>query len=53
MEFLFPYNFAAEDTAQRLQDNGLPVALHNLPAGSGPGGTDADLGWVAAHGQTL
>lgn len=38
VEFLFPYDFAAEDIAQRLQDNGLQLVLHNLPAGNWAGG---------------
>lgn len=33
VEFLFPYDFQAEDIAQRLRDNGLQLVLHNLPAG--------------------
>lgn len=33
VEFLFPYDFAASDLAQRLKANGLTQALHNLPAG--------------------
>ncbi len=38
VEFLFPYDFAAEDIAQRLKDNGLQLVLHNLPAGNWAGG---------------
>ena len=38
VEFLFPYDFAAEDIAQRLQDNSLQLVLHNLPAGNWAGG---------------
>ena len=38
VEFLFPYDFAAQDIAQRLQDNGLQLVLHNLPAGNWAGG---------------
>ena len=33
VEFLFPYAFPAEDIRQRLDDNGLTLVLHNLPAG--------------------
>jgi len=33
VEFLFPYDFDKADLAQRLRDNGLTQALHNLPAG--------------------
>ncbi len=33
VEFLFPYAFAAADIRQRLDDNGLQLVLHNLPAG--------------------
>ena len=34
VEFLFPYDFAAQEIAQRLQDHGLHLVLHNLPAGN-------------------
>jgi hydroxypyruvate isomerase len=33
VEFLFPYAFQAKDVRQRLDDNGLQLVLHNLPAG--------------------
>lgn len=33
VEYLFPYDFPAEDIAQRLNDNGLSQALFNLPPG--------------------
>lgn len=33
VEFLFPYEFAAEEIAARLKGNGLELVLHNLPAG--------------------
>jgi hydroxypyruvate isomerase len=33
VEFLFPYAFPAQEIRQRLQDNGLTLVLHNLPAG--------------------
>ena len=32
-EFLFPYDFAKQDVAAALKDNGLRLVLHNLPAG--------------------
>jgi hydroxypyruvate isomerase len=38
VEFLFPYDFAAEDIALRLKDNSLQLVLHNLPAGNWAGG---------------
>lgn len=34
VEFLFPYAYAAKDIKQRLDDNGLQLVLHNLPAGN-------------------
>lgn len=34
VEFLFPYDFKADDIARRLQDNRLQLVLHNLPAGN-------------------
>jgi hydroxypyruvate isomerase len=34
VEFLFPYDFAVADIAQRLNDNRLQLVLHNLPAGN-------------------
>jgi len=33
VEFLFPYDFAAADIAQRLKDNGLQQVLFNAPPG--------------------
>jgi len=33
VEFLFPYAFEAAQIKQRLDDNGLKLVLHNLPAG--------------------
>jgi len=33
VEFLFPYAWSAEDIKRRLDDNGLKLVLHNLPAG--------------------
>ena len=33
VEFMFPYEFAKADIAAALKDNGLELALHNLPAG--------------------
>ena len=33
VEFLFPYDFAATDIAQRLKDNNLKQALFNAPPG--------------------
>lgn len=38
VEYLFPYDFAAADLAERLQQNGLTQVLHNLPAGDWGGG---------------
>ncbi len=33
VEFLFPYDFKADEIKKRLDDNGLALVLHNLPAG--------------------
>jgi hydroxypyruvate isomerase len=33
VEFLFPYAFDAADIRRRLDDHGLQLVLHNLPAG--------------------
>ena len=33
VEFLFPYAHPAKEIRQRLDDNGLQLVLHNLPAG--------------------
>jgi len=33
VEFLFPYDFKADEIKKRLDDNGLLLVLHNLPAG--------------------
>jgi hydroxypyruvate isomerase len=34
VEFMFPYEFSKSDIAAALKDNGLELALHNLPAGN-------------------
>jgi hydroxypyruvate isomerase len=34
VEFLFPYAFEPQQIRQRLDDNGLILVLHNLPAGN-------------------
>jgi hydroxypyruvate isomerase len=34
VEFLFPYDFKAEDIKARLDAHGLKLVLHNLPAGN-------------------
>jgi hydroxypyruvate isomerase len=34
VEFLFPYAFPAQEIRRRLDDNGLRLVLHNLPAGN-------------------
>ncbi len=33
VEFQFPYDFKADEIKKRLDDNGLLLVLHNLPAG--------------------
>ncbi len=33
VEFLFPYAYSTADIKARLDDNGLALVLHNLPAG--------------------
>lgn len=33
VEFLFPYDHAPQEIRRRLDDNGLRLVLHNLPAG--------------------
>lgn len=38
VEFLFPYAHPAQEIKQRLDDNGLKLVLHNLPAGDWDGG---------------
>jgi len=45
VEFLFPYAFAADDIAQRLEKFGLTLVLHNLPAGN----WDAGERGIACH----
>jgi hydroxypyruvate isomerase len=45
VEFLFPYAFPAQEIRQRLQDNGLTLVLHNLPAGN----WDAGERGIACH----
>ena len=36
VEYLFPYDFTAQDIAQRLNSNGLAQVLFNAPPGDGP-----------------
>jgi hydroxypyruvate isomerase len=38
VEFLFPYAYRADEIKQRLDDHGLRLVLHNLPAGDWEGG---------------
>jgi hydroxypyruvate isomerase len=38
VEYLFPYDFAADELASRLREHGLTQVLHNLPAGNWGGG---------------
>ncbi|MBP7606337.1 MAG: hydroxypyruvate isomerase [Giesbergeria sp.] len=45
VEFLFPYAFPAADIKARLDDNGLTLVLHNLPAGD----WDAGERGIACH----
>lgn len=45
VEFLFPYAFAAEEIRRRLDDHGLELVLHNLPAGN----WDAGERGIACH----
>jgi hydroxypyruvate isomerase len=45
VEFLFPYAFEAEETKRKLDDNGLTLVLHNLPAGH----WDAGERGIACH----
>ena len=45
VEFLFPYAWKAEEIRQRLNDHGLALVLHNLPAGD----WDAGERGIACH----
>src|SRR5450432_3946741 len=38
VEFLFPYDFPADDVGEALRRNGLTQALFNLPPGNWDGG---------------
>ncbi|MDP2171397.1 MAG: TIM barrel protein, partial [Rhodocyclaceae bacterium] len=38
VEFLFPYDYPAEQLKELLTRNGLQLVLHNLPAGNWGGG---------------
>lgn len=49
VEFLFPYDFKAPDIRQRLDDNGLKLVLHNLPAGDWAAGERG----MACHPQRV
>ena len=48
VEFLFPYEFAAADIAQRLKDNGLQQVLFNAPPGDW---TKGERGMAALPGR--
>jgi len=45
VEFLFPYAWKADEIRQRLNDHGLALVLHNLPAGD----WDAGERGIACH----
>jgi len=45
VEFLFPYAYDAKEIRTRLDDNGLTLVLHNLPAGD----WDAGERGIACH----
>ena len=45
VEFLFPYAWPAEEIKARLENNGLSLVLHNLPAGN----WDAGERGIACH----
>jgi hydroxypyruvate isomerase len=45
VEFLFPYAWTAEEIKQRLDEHGLTLVLHNLPAGD----WDAGERGIACH----
>ncbi len=45
VEVMFPYAFSAQDIRQRLDDYGLTLVLHNLPAGD----WDAGERGIACH----
>ena len=49
VEFLFPYAWTAEEIKQRLDDNGLKLVLHNLPAGD----WDAGERGIACHPERI
>ena len=48
VEFLFPYDFAAEDVASAARDAGVEVALFNLPPGDWANG---ERGFAAVPGR--
>jgi len=49
VEFLFPYGFPVNDLRQRLDQHGLKLVLHNLPAGD----WDAGERGIACHPQRV
>ena len=49
VEFLFPYAYDARELRARLQDNGLQLVLHNLPAGD----WDAGERGIACHPERV
>ena len=49
VEFLFPYAYEAADIRRKLDDNGLALILHNLPAGN----WDAGERGIACHPERV
>ncbi len=49
VEFLFPYDFKADEIKKRLNDNGLTLVLHNLPAGDWAAGEHG----IACHSDRV
>jgi hydroxypyruvate isomerase len=45
VEFLFPYDFAADELAQRLKQHQLQLVLHNMPPGDWAAGERGTASW--------
>ena len=45
VEFLFPYDFTADEIAQRLKQHQLQLVLHNMPPGDWAAGERGRACW--------
>jgi hydroxypyruvate isomerase len=51
VEFLFPYDFKAEEIARHLKENRLQLVLHNMPAGDWAKGERGKACWPGGEDE--